>query len=110
MEIVVIEGKTFEQLKRHFDDFTKQIKILCGGGRNTEKWMKQCGSLQPSANLSTDVAIVQGRRNFVVFPNRTQVLLQDFGHRNIVEPIKKRISMKEEKYFDFPYWSAIGKT
>lgn len=51
MEIIAIKGKAFEQLKRRFDDFTKQIKILCGDGRNTEKWMNNaevCELLQIS--------------------------------------------------------------
>ena len=30
MEIVAIEGKAFEQLKQRFDDFTRQVKTLCG--------------------------------------------------------------------------------
>lgn len=51
MEIVAIEGKAFEQLKRRFDDFTQQVKNLCGDGRNTEKWMNNaevCELLQIS--------------------------------------------------------------
>lgn len=51
MEIVAIEGRAFEQLKRRFDDFTRQVKALCGDGRNTEKWMNNaevCGLLQIS--------------------------------------------------------------
>lgn len=51
MEIVAIEGKAFEPLKRRFDDFTRQVKILCGNGWNTEKWMNNaevCGLLQIS--------------------------------------------------------------
>lgn len=61
---------------------------------------EQRGGLRTSANLSTDIAIVQGRRYFAVFPNRAQVLLQDFGCGTIVEPIKKRIPMKKEKYIE----------
>lgn len=51
MEIVAIEGKAFEQMKRSFDDFTQQVKSLCRDGRNTEKWMNNaevCGLLQIS--------------------------------------------------------------
>ncbi len=51
MEIVAIEGKAFEQLKRRFSDFTQQVKSLCGDNRNTEKWMNNaevCGLLQIS--------------------------------------------------------------
>jgi hypothetical protein len=51
MEIVAIEGRTFEQMKRRFEDFTKQVKALCGDGRNNEKWLDNsevCGLLQIS--------------------------------------------------------------
>jgi hypothetical protein len=51
MEIVAIEGRAFEQLKRRFEDFTRQVKRLCGDGRNTEEWMNNaevCGLLQIS--------------------------------------------------------------
>lgn len=51
MEIVAIEGKAFEQMKRRFEDFTKQVKSLCGDNRNTEKWLNNaevCGLLQIS--------------------------------------------------------------
>jgi hypothetical protein len=51
MEIVAIEGKAFEQMKRRFGDFTKQVKALCGNSRHTEKWMNNaevCGLLQIS--------------------------------------------------------------
>lgn len=39
MDIIAIEGRTFEQIKRRFEDFAKQIKSLCGDGRNNEKWL-----------------------------------------------------------------------
>jgi len=39
MEIVAIEGNTFEQMKQRFADFTKQVKALCGDGRNNEQWL-----------------------------------------------------------------------
>lgn len=51
MEIVAIEGRTFEQMKRRFEDFTRQVKQLCGDNRNTEKWLDNsevCGLLQIS--------------------------------------------------------------
>ena len=51
MEIVAIEGRVFEQLKRRVDDFARQVKALCGDSRNTEKWMNNaevCGLLQIS--------------------------------------------------------------
>jgi hypothetical protein len=31
MEIVAIEGRTFEQMKRRFEDFTKQVKSSLRG-------------------------------------------------------------------------------
>ena len=39
MEIVAIEKKTFEQIKRHFEDFANQVKNLCGDGQDKEKWL-----------------------------------------------------------------------
>lgn len=39
MEIVAIEGNAFEQIKQRFADFTKQVKSLCGDGRNNEQWL-----------------------------------------------------------------------
>lgn len=51
MEIVAIEGRAFEQMKRRFEDFTRQVKHLCGDNRNTEKWLDNsevCGLLQIS--------------------------------------------------------------
>jgi prophage antirepressor-like protein len=39
MNIVAIEGKTFEQMKQRFEDFAKQVKILCGENQNKEKWL-----------------------------------------------------------------------
>lgn len=51
MEIVAIEGSTFEQMKRRFEDFAKQVKTLYGDNRNNEKWLNNsevCGLLQIS--------------------------------------------------------------
>ncbi|GHU13886.1 DNA-binding protein [Betaproteobacteria bacterium] len=51
MEIVAIEGRAFEQMKRRFEDFTRQVKQLCEDGRNNEKWLENsevCGLLQIS--------------------------------------------------------------
>lgn len=45
MEIVAIEGKAFEQLKQRFDDFTRQVKTLCGNGLNVN------ASQSPFANI-----------------------------------------------------------
>ena len=39
MEIVVIESKTFEQIRQRFEDFTKQVKNLCRDGQDKEKWL-----------------------------------------------------------------------
>lgn len=39
MEIVAIEGNTFEQMKQRFADFTKQVKSFCGNGRSNEQWL-----------------------------------------------------------------------
>lgn len=39
MDIIAIEGRTFEQVKQRFEDFTKQIKSLCGDSRNNEQWL-----------------------------------------------------------------------
>lgn len=39
MDIIVIEGRTFEQIKQRFEDFTKQTKSLSGDSCNNEKWL-----------------------------------------------------------------------
>jgi len=39
MDIVAIENKTFEQMKQHFEDFSRQVKNLCGDNQNKEKWL-----------------------------------------------------------------------
>lgn len=39
MEIVAIEGNTFEQIKNRFADFAKQVKVLCGNSRNNKQWL-----------------------------------------------------------------------
>lgn len=39
MDIVAIESKTFEQIKLRFEDFTRQIKKLCGENQDKEKWL-----------------------------------------------------------------------
>lgn len=39
MEIVAIEKRTFEQMMQRFEDFTKQIKTLCGKSRSNENWL-----------------------------------------------------------------------
>ncbi|KAA6345142.1 hypothetical protein EZS27_007256 [termite gut metagenome] len=39
MEIIAIEKKTFEQMKQRFENFTKQVKALCGENQDKEKWL-----------------------------------------------------------------------
>ncbi|KAA6320044.1 hypothetical protein EZS27_030130 [termite gut metagenome] len=39
MEITVIEKKTFEVMQQRFEDFTKQVKILCRENQNKDKWL-----------------------------------------------------------------------
>jgi hypothetical protein len=51
MEITAIEKKTFEQMIRRFENFTRQVRELCGNDRNGEKWLDNaevCGLLQIS--------------------------------------------------------------
>lgn len=51
MNIVAIEGKTFEQIKQRFEDFTKQVKMFCRDGQENEKWLSNndvCEILQIS--------------------------------------------------------------
>ena len=51
MDIVAIESKTFEQMKGRFEDFTRQIKNLCGENPDKEKWLgndDDCSLLQIS--------------------------------------------------------------
>ncbi len=39
MDIVAIESKTFGQIKERFEDFSRQVKSLCGDNREKEKWL-----------------------------------------------------------------------
>lgn len=51
MDIVAIESKTFEQIKEYFENFSRQIKNLCGNNQNKEKWFDNddvCSLLQIS--------------------------------------------------------------
>jgi hypothetical protein len=51
MEIVAIESKTFEQIKQRFEDFSNQVKNLCGDNQDKEKWLGNedvCGLLKIS--------------------------------------------------------------
>lgn len=38
MDIIAIESRTFEQMKGRFEDFSRQIKSLCGDSQEKEKW------------------------------------------------------------------------
>lgn len=51
MDIVAIESKTFEKMKERFENFTRQVKILCGDNQDKEKWLGNddvCSLLQIS--------------------------------------------------------------
>lgn len=51
MDIVAIESKTFEQMKGRFEDFSRQVKSLCGDSQDKEKWLGNedvCSLLQIS--------------------------------------------------------------
>jgi hypothetical protein len=39
MDIVAIESKTFGQIKERFEDFSRQVKNLCGDSRDKDKWL-----------------------------------------------------------------------
>jgi hypothetical protein len=39
MEIIAIEKRTFEQMKRSFEDFTRSVRELCGNDRNSGNWL-----------------------------------------------------------------------
>lgn len=51
MDITAIESRTFEQMKERFEDFSKQVKHLCGDNQDKEKWLANddvCSILQIS--------------------------------------------------------------
>lgn len=51
MDIVAIESKTLEQMKERVEDFTRQVKILCGDNQDKAKWLGNddvCSLLQIS--------------------------------------------------------------
>ena len=51
MDIVAIESKTFEQMKGRFENFSQQVKNLCGDSQDKEKWFGNddvCSLLQIS--------------------------------------------------------------
>ena len=39
MDIIAIESKTFGQIKERFEDFSRQVKNLCGDNRDRDKWL-----------------------------------------------------------------------
>ena len=39
MEIVAIEKRTFEQMMQRFEDFAKQVNVLCGDNRKADNWL-----------------------------------------------------------------------
>jgi hypothetical protein len=39
MNVIAIEEKTYEVMKRHFDLFVKEIEQLCGGINMESKWL-----------------------------------------------------------------------
>lgn len=39
MEVIAIEGQTFEQIKEHFEVFAKQVKQWCGTDQTNSKWL-----------------------------------------------------------------------
>jgi hypothetical protein len=51
MDIIAIESKTFEQMKQRFEDFSRQVKDLCGNNQDKEQWLGNedvCNLLQVS--------------------------------------------------------------
>jgi len=51
MEITAIEKKTFEQMIQCFNEFSTQVKNLCGKNKEKEKWLgnqEVCGLLKIS--------------------------------------------------------------
>ena len=39
MEITAIEKRTFEQMMQRFNEFSMQVKNLCGKNKKQEKWL-----------------------------------------------------------------------
>jgi hypothetical protein len=51
MKITAIETRTFEQMKKRFEDFARQVKEFCSNGQAKEKWLNNqdvCELLQIS--------------------------------------------------------------
>lgn len=65
MDIVAIESKTFEQLTERFEDFTSQVKILCGDNQHKEKWL---GNDDVCSLLQISKRTLQSYRNNGILP------------------------------------------
>ena len=39
MDVIAIEGKAYEIMKKHFDLFVKEIEQLCGESHKNDNWM-----------------------------------------------------------------------
>ncbi|WP_418754884.1 helix-turn-helix domain-containing protein [Eubacterium ventriosum] len=51
MDIIAIESKTFGQMKERFEDFSNQVRKLCGDNQDKKQWLGNddvCGLLQIS--------------------------------------------------------------
>ena len=89
MEIVIIEKKTFEQMKQSFENFSRKARELCGKERGSEKWLgnaEVCKLMQISARtLQTyrDSGILQytkiGRKCFYRTSDVQQIINQSIN-------------------------------
>jgi hypothetical protein len=51
MDIIAIEKNTFNQMIQRFEDFSRQVKDLCGNNQDKEQWLGNedvCSLLQIS--------------------------------------------------------------
>ena len=39
MDVIAIEGRAYETMKKHFDSFVKEIEQLCGESHKNDNWM-----------------------------------------------------------------------
>ena len=65
MDIIAIESKTFEQMKGRFEDFSNQVRNLCGDNQDKEQWLSNedvCKLLQISLRT------LQSYRNNGILP------------------------------------------
>lgn len=65
MDIIAIESRTFEQIKERFEDFSKQVKNLCGDNQNKEKWL---GNDDVCSILQISKRTLQSYRNNGILP------------------------------------------